>query len=98
MQPIPNVFFCNCLINEAGIKEALQSVEDRVSSADGSLKAFEQRAAIKLVEKTATTSGNEDEVKRIIAQRRAAIAARRAERLNKSIEKRQGDYQERGAR
>lgn len=60
-------------------------------------QAFERSAGIRIVETTATTPGNEDEVRRVLEERRAAREARKAERLQRSIETRQADYEGRGA-
>jgi hypothetical protein len=60
------------------------------------LKKFEESAGIKIVETTATTEGNEDEVRRRIAERRAAREARRAELARQATDKASAAYEERG--
>jgi hypothetical protein len=60
-------------------------------------EAFEKSSGIEIVEETATTPGNADEVRRVIAERRAAREARRAERLERSVRERQIEYEGRGA-
>ncbi len=60
------------------------------------VRAFEKQEGIKIVQTTATTVGNEDEVRRRIAARRDAREARSAARLAKSIAERKKQYEQRG--
>jgi hypothetical protein len=60
-------------------------------------KAFEESAGIEIVEDTATTKGNGDEVRAVLQARREAREARRAERLRRSIADRISEYEGRGA-
>jgi hypothetical protein len=60
-------------------------------------KAFEKSAGAVIVEDTATTNGNADEIRAKLEERRAAREARKAERLARSIESRQLEYEGRGA-
>jgi hypothetical protein len=59
-------------------------------------KAFEKSAGVEIVEDTATTTGNADEIRRQLEERRAAREARKAERLARSIAERQREYEGRG--
>jgi hypothetical protein len=60
------------------------------------VKKFEESAGIKIVETTATTEGNEDDVRRRIAERRAAREARSAERARQAGDRASDAYRKRG--
>lgn len=59
-------------------------------------EAFEKREGITIVESTATTTGNEDEIRARIAARREANAARREELARQAAEKASAAYAKRG--
>jgi hypothetical protein len=59
-------------------------------------KAFEKSGGVEIVEDTATTTGNADEIRRKLEERREAREARKAERLARSIAERQREYEGRG--
>lgn len=61
------------------------------------VKVFEKSAGIKIVETTATTAGNEAEIRRVLAVRKAARDARGAELLRKGIADRKAEYAGRSA-
>jgi hypothetical protein len=60
------------------------------------VKAFENQEGIQIVETTATTDGNEDEVRARIAQRRAAREVRRAELARQATKKASDAYAGKG--
>jgi hypothetical protein len=59
-------------------------------------KAFEESAGIQIVEDTATTRGNKEEVLAAIEERRKAREARKAERVAAAVKRAETAYQERG--
>jgi hypothetical protein len=60
-------------------------------------EAFEKSTGVEVVEDTATTPGNAEEIRAQLDARREAREARRAERLARSIAERQREYEGRGA-
>lgn len=79
-------------------QSGLPAPQASVKNLDPAIReAFEKSAGVEIVEDTATTQGNADEIRRKLDERRAAREARKAERLARSIESRQLEYEGRGA-
>jgi len=81
------------LTTQVGIPAPQGSIRDLDP---GLVAAFEKSAGIRIVETTATTPGNEDEVRRRIAERRAAREARRASRLETAVARADAAYAAKG--
>jgi hypothetical protein len=78
-----------------GTQSGLPAPQVSVKKVDPDLRRELEKQGVSIVDDTATTPGNEENLRKQLEERAAAREARAAERMRKSIEERQEEYERR---